>query len=574
MRTITRREFIQLTATSIGAISASEAWFHPHAIAADTADTVLINGNILTVDQSDSVVNAVAIRDGKILRAGSNDEVSRYIGNATQMIDLEGKTVTPGLVDSHIHVMYYGQQFHPQLLNVRYPLTPNKEALLKLVADRAKIIRPGEWIVGNHGFMLILEMTPNRWELDQVAPNNPVFLKVNSGQHAVANSLALKMAGVNRGTPNPPGAKIGRDPVTKEPNGLLFHYPAQQLVARVAPVYSGRGVEGLVEDVYRGQVRCLAAGYTSGHDVIIFGNSIGGYYEAASRNGLKMRIRLMEYVESEENAIQVLRKRRPSNHPLLTVGGYKLAVDGGLGSKTMLMHNGSLEGAKLAYLYHEPAALSRMTRLFHREGHQVAFHATGDRAIDLAIDAIENALQAQPRAEHRHRIEHCLFPTERALERIKSLGIVVSVSPQWNSFHADVWRKLTDEPTMQRMVPLKTMKEMGIKVAFGCDVPATIMVEPRWAFMGAVHRTTRSGYAPGPAERITTADALRMHTMGSAYAGFEEKEKGSLETGKLADLVVWSHDLYKCSVQELRELNPMQIMVGGQFISTASVLRQ
>lgn len=565
MRQVSRREFLQTTAMGIGALSSVEAMSRV-ALAYEAADMVLYNGHIITVDEKETETNAIAIKNGLILKTGSNEEVKSFIGMGTQLIDLQGKTVTPGLVDSHIHVMYYGAQFHPQLLNVRYPLTPTKEALLKLVSDRAKISKPGEWIVGNHGFALQMEQTPNRWELDQAAPLNPVFLKVTSGQHAVANSLALKAAGITKDTPNPYGAKIGRDPASKEPNGLLFHYPAEALVTKVAPVYSGRGVEGLVEDIERGQVRCLAAGYTSGQDVIIFSNSISGYYEAARRNQLKMRIYLMEYVHSEDDAIQTLRKRENSQNPFLVTGGYKIAVDGGPGSKTMLMYDTKLEGAKLSYSYHDQSALNRMTSMFHRAGHQVAFHAMGDKAIDMAINAIENALQTTPRDNHRHRIEHCIFPSQMALERIKKLGIVVSVQPQWLAFHSDAWLWQTDAVTMQRCLPLKTMLDMGIHVALGCDVPATIMLEPRWAFLGSVYRTTRSGYTPGPSERITIREALKLHTMGSAYAGFEENSKGSLAEGKLADLVVWNQDLYSIAPDEMRNLAPERVMVGGKFM--------
>ena len=565
MRRISRREFIQTTALGLGALSVLDR-LPGAAMAFDPADVLLHNGNIITVDARDTVVQAVALKKGIIVKVGSNEEARAWAGSGTEIIDLQGKTVTPGLVDAHLHVMGYGMQFRPQFLNVRFPLTPTKAALIKLVADRAKTIKPGEWIVGNQGFVLTLEQTPTRWELDEVAPQNPVLLRHNSGQHSTANSLALKLAGITANTPNPYSGKIGRKAGTMEPNGLLFHYPAENLVNRVAPGFSDRDNVGLVEDVERGQLRCLAAGYTSGHDVIVAPQKIAGYYAAAKENRLKMRIRLMEYVSNEKEAEQLLHKREVSKNPLLATGGYKLAVDGGIAAKTVLMHDTSLEMAKLSYVYHDQAVLNRMTRLFHAAGHQVAFHATGDKAIDMAINAIEDALQAVPRENHRHRIEHCLFPTEKALERIKQLGIVVSVSPQWIRFHSDIYKAMTDEKTMQRLLPLKTMLEMGIPVAFGCDVPATILLEPKWAFIGAVGRTTNSRYTPNPAEQLTISQALRMHTMGAAYAGFEEKVKGSLEEGKVADMVVWSHDLLSMPLAEMQALAPERVMVDGKFV--------
>lgn len=565
MRQISRREFIQTAAVGLGAVAVLDV-LPASAQAFAAADVLLHNGNIITVDAKEMIAQAVALKNGKIVKVGSNEEVKSLISAGTEIIDLKGKTVTPGLVDSHIHVMGYGMQFRPQFLNIRFPQTPTKAALLKLVADRAKISKPGDWIVGNQGFVLGLEQTPTRWELDEVAPQNPVLLRHNSGQHSIANSLALKLAGITADTPNPYSGRIGRKAGSMEPNGLLFHYPAENMVNRVAPGISDRDIASLVEDVERGQLKCLAAGYTSGHDVIVAPQKIGGYYAAAKDNRLKMRIRLMEYISNEKEAEQLLRMREESANPMLTTGGYKLAVDGGVAAKTALMYDSNLEAAKLSYVYHDQAALNRMTRMLHFAGHQVAFHATGDQAIDMAINAIEDSLQAMPRDNHRHRIEHCLFPTEKALERIKRLGIVVSVSPQWIRFHAEGYKEMTDEKTMQRFLPLRTMLDMGIHVAFGCDVPATILLEPRWAFIGAVGRTTNRGYQPNSAEQLTMMEALRMHTMGSAYAGFEEKVKGSLEVGKVADMVVWSHDLYAMPMAAMQSLEPERVMVGGKFI--------
>lgn len=568
MKQISRREFIKTTAVGLGSLATLDV-LPRKVMAFEAADVLLLNGNIITIDAKDTIAQAVAIRNGRVLKVGSNQEVQSWSGNGTERIDLKGKTVTPGLVDSHLHIMGYGMQFRPLFLNIRFPLTPNKAALLKLVAERAKTTKPGEWIVGNQGFTLSVDQTPTRWELDEVAPQNPVLLRHNSGQHSTANSMALKLAGITAATPNPYSGKIGRRAGSMEPNGLLFHYPAENLVNRVAPGISDRDVASLAEDVERGQFRCLAAGYASGHDVIVAPQKIGGYFAAAKDNRLKMRIRLMEYVSHEKELEQLLRNRDTSSNPMLANGGYKLAVDGGVAAKTALMYDANLEASKSSYVYHDQATLNRMTRMIHAAGHQVAFHAVGDRAIDMAINAIEDAMQAKPRENHRHRIEHCLFPTEKALSRIKQLGIVVSVSPQWIRFHSDGYKAMTNESAMQRFLPLKTMLDMGIPVAFGCDVPATILLEPRWAFIGAVGRTTHSGYSPNPAECLTIKEALRMHTMGAAYAGFEEQAVGSLEEGKLADMVVWSHDLYAMPLPAMQSLAAERVMVGGKFVDTS-----
>jgi len=537
------------------------------AAATQDADLVLLDGKMITVDPKDTIAEAVAVKDGKIVKVGRNEDVRAFIGPQTRFLDLRGKAVTPGLIDSHIHVMYYGRQFWEGYLNIRFPAVRSKADLLRLVTERAKVTREGDWISGNQGFHLSMEETPNRWELDSVAPNNPVYLRHSSGQYAVVNSYALRLAGIDRNTPNPYGGLIARDAATKEPTGLLFHYPAENLVGKIATGYGQRTDKELLDDVTRGQDLCLAAGYTSGHDVIVSSpKHVWTYRKVAEDNNLKMRLYLMEYVESEEAARDLLGIVGPFKMGMPTFGGWKLAVDGGPAAGTSLMYDTSLAAAGRSYLYHDQETLNRIVALLHKAGFQIAFHVGGDRAIDMALNAIEAALKETPKENHRHRLEHVIFPTIEALERIKKLGVIVSTSPQWISFYGNGYRDSTDEKTMQRFMPIRTMLDMGIHLAFGCDVPATIMLEPRWAFVGAVTRTTTSGYTPAPAECISIRDALRIHTMGSAYASFEENVKGSIEAGKVADMVVWSHDLYSIPTSQLSDLSVETTIVGGRIV--------
>jgi predicted amidohydrolase YtcJ len=519
------------------------------------------------VDPEDSIAQAVAVKNGKIIKVGSNDEVKALVGQQTSVLDLKGRAVTPGLVDSHIHVMAWGMQFWPGFLDIRYPNASSKSDLLRLVAERAKVTPKGEWIAGNQGFSLPMEKSPDRWELDSVSPDNPVYLRQAGGQYSVVNSYALRLAGIDKNTANPYGGKIERDPASGEPTGRLSHYSAENLVGRLAPGYGVRTAEETIEDVKRGQDSALAAGYTSGQDVIVTGTgNVKIYRWVEAHNELKMRIYIMQYVASEEDGNNLLRDVKPFKSESLTFGGWKFAVDGGTAAGTALMYDRSLPGAKNSYEYWDQQSLNRMVSAFHKAGFQVTFHTVGDKAIDMAINAIEAALKETPRENHRHRIEHLDFPTPQALERIKKLGIVVSTQPQWITVWSDGFRDTVDEKTMQRFMPLRTMMELGIPIAFGCDVPATTVLEPKYAFIGAVTRTTSSGYTPAPQECISIKDALRIHTMGSAYASFEENIKGSIEEGKLADMVVWSHDLYTMPVGQYKDLKAEVTIVGGKIV--------
>jgi len=531
------------------------------------ADLILVNGKIITVDAQDSIAQAVAVKDDKIIQVGTNEAIRALIGPNTKTLDLKGKTLTPGLVDSHIHVMYYGRQFGKEYLNIRFPEVKSKADLLRVIYQRANQMPKGEWISGNQGFQLQPGETLNRLDLDKVAPQNPMYLRHSSGQFSVVNTAALNVAGINKNTPNPYGGKIVKDPVTQEPTGVLLHYPAENLIGKYAKGYGDRTESELIEDVKRGQEICLSAGYTSGQDVIVsLPRDIEIYKKVAESNQLKMRIYILLYVNSEDQAVQFARMIKPFKTDMLTFGGWKLALDGGSAAGTTLMYNKNLSISNRSYYYHEPETLKRIVKTLHNTGLQISFHVVGDEAIDQALDAIEAAVRESPRENHRHRLEHVLYPTRQALERTRKLGVVYSMSPQWISWFGPAMKQATDDETMARFMPLRTIEEMGIPTAFGCDVPASITHDPRWAFWGAVTRRGKSGYIPCAQECLSLKQALRTHTMGSAYAAFEENIKGSIEPGKLADMVVWSHDFYSMAPRELNDLKAEMTMVGGKIV--------
>jgi predicted amidohydrolase YtcJ len=240
----------------------------PQSLLAGDAEMILHNGKIITVDPQDHIYQAIAIKDGKVLKVGSNAEVVPLAGPQCTMINLKGKTVTPGLIDSHFHVMYYGAQFWPGYLNVRAPLVNSKAKLLQVVGDYAKTLAPGVWISGNQGFGLQIFETISRWDLDGVAPKNPVYLRHSSGQYSVVNSLALTIAGVDSNTPNPPGSRIVHDSLGRL-TGILSHYSAENLVGSFATGYGDRTLQQKLQDIEIGQANCFQAGYTSAQDVIV-----------------------------------------------------------------------------------------------------------------------------------------------------------------------------------------------------------------------------------------------------------------------------------------------------------------
>jgi predicted amidohydrolase YtcJ len=561
---LSRREFVTIT----GAATAGLILTGCKLGGRRNADLVLLDGKIITVDSKDSIVEAVAARNGKIVRVGSNNDVQDLIGDETEIITLEGKAVTPGLVDSHIHVMYFGKQEWEGFTEIRIPYVTSKEELLQVVADAASQLSEGEWVSGNQGFLLPLADAPTLEELDVVAPNNPVYLKHMSGQYGIVNRMALELAEITKDTPHPAGGVIVKDPSTGEPTGFLSHYSAQNLVGRLAPGWGTRTEEKIAADVLRGQDLVLAAGYTSGQDVIV-GSSrdIDIYRQVAADDDLKMRMYLMQYVPSAAVAKEEIEKAEPFEVGMCKFGGWKLAVDGGGAAATALMYDTNLLMSNRSYPYYQQETMNKMVNRYHHEGYQVSFHCSGDRAVDMAINAIEYALKEKPNANHRHKIEHCLFPTKESLQRIADLGIHISTQPQWISLLGDAYKNVSNDEVMSRLMPLKTILDMGITVSFGCDVPATPVLEPNWAFAGAYTRTTFNENTYNEDEALSMSEILRIHTMGSAYASFEEDVKGSIEEGKVADMVVWSLDPYTLDPwNDLKEFKAEMTIVGGKLM--------
>ncbi|MGC9443571.1 MAG: amidohydrolase [Candidatus Methanospirareceae archaeon] len=538
--------------------------------AGEYADLILLNGKILTVDPEDSIVDAVAVKDGTIVATGSYHALEQLRGPTTVEVDLKGKTVTPGFVDSHLHMHYYGKQFQDKLIDIRFPAVKTREDLIEKVTAKVATASKGEWIAGNQGFIFI--DPPNRWELDELSPENPVYLLHSSGQFAVANSLALSMAGITKDSPNPYSAVIAKDAATGEPTGFLYHYPAIDLVRILVP-----GIGVLTDEEQRGFIlkgaeKCFEAGYTSIQDVIIATpQHVKLYIDLAREGNLPINVYMLLYVQSLEEARAKLGLADHLKGDHYNFAGWKLAVDGGAGAGTLLMYDQKVPMSQNSYPYHSQETLNEMVFMFHQQGYQVAFHVGGDRAIDMALDAIEYAMTKDPRPDPRHRLEHVLFPTPETLERIKNLGVVVSTSPQWISMFGAQYRDQgASEVQMTRFMPLKEMLDKGIKLAFGCDVPATPLIEPIWALIGATSRWTLENEAIGQEQCISMKDAVRAHTMGSAYAAFEENVRGSIEVGKRADMVVWSEDLETASLKELWNTKAEVTIVEGKVIFTAN----
>jgi len=532
-----------------------------------TSQLVLINGKIITVDSNDSIVQAVAMDAGKITKAGTNEEVTALVGNDTQVVDLRGKTVTPGLIDSHCHIGGgYPEKYH---IDLRPGKVNSIADIVNLVAKKVEETPKGEWVLGFGWYPAYWSdaRMPSRLDLDPVSPDHPVFLTDMSGWYGWVNSYALKLSGVDENTPNPLGGIIDRDKASNMPTGLLINHSAMALVKKPYP-----SKEQLEEGIVYASDLFLAEGVTSIQDNWVKGKDLLGAYQTLNGSDeLSTPTDIYYHVNSEAEAeadLAAIQSVKLGFGNRVSLNGWKLQVDGGAATAfTYEPHNGY--AYSLASL--DPETLKKIVSMLHKSGLQICIHVIGDRALDAALDAIEAALNENPRPDHRHRLEHVVVsPSQEALERIKRLGVVISTQPLFIYYSGDGWYRLFGEDRLQMSIPVKTPVDMGIPVALGSDYPCSPDTRPQMTLWSAVTRRTITGRVIGSKERVDIQQALRLHTMGSAYAAHEENVRGSIEAGKDANLVVWSEDLFTIPTDKIRDTRTELTIIGGQIIHKAS----
>jgi len=567
---IDRREFLKISGlTTVGILTGLPSI----EASTPTADLVLTNGKIITVDSKDSIAEAVVVKYGKILEVGSKEMALQYVGSGTKVVDLKGKAATPGLIDSHAHLPMFGQRENGWFVKLHG--IESKSEILEMLVERARKTPKGWW-VSAWGIEDMSLSFFNKNELDRVTKEHPMLVVHTSGQWGFANSLAFRVAGIHKDTLDPPGSKIGKDPSTQEPTGLLIHYPALQLIRQHMPDPDNRQAQDAL--LFAASLYA-AEGVTTVHDNFFALNQPHfhkAYFELTQSKRMPLRIKIWPYVANYRIAwwlfdelfgpgksdIGELTFYKRSYSKLFDSiwGGFKIAVDGG--GITSLWYDNP-HGLPM----HRPEELHSMLKLFHRAGYQVSIHAVADKSVDLILDAIEAVNKGHRRENHRHRIEHALCPRTNSLERIKRLGVVISTHPQWFFSWGDKWplvKKLEHEG--QRSIPLKSYLKNDIPVAMGADPPAFPMYQPQLALWQAGARITRGGYCYDNEESISIREALRMQTMGSAYAAFQEKELGSIEKGKLADMAVWNHDFYTIPKDQIKDVKAILTIVGGKIV--------
>ncbi|MBN2550471.1 MAG: amidohydrolase [Anaerolineales bacterium] len=533
--------------------------------AGEFVDTILVNGNIVTIDAQRTTAKALAVKDGVIMLVGDDQAVRALAGESTQVIDLGGRTVTPGLIDAHCHLSACGL-IGTAYVDCNWPAVFTIEDMQAKLAERIAVTPPGEWVVGA-GWVSFNGSPPDKHDIDPVSPNHPVMV-INMGGHmAVVNSLALEMANVNANTKDPGNGRFLRE-ANNEPNGTIMNHPAMDVFRRLWP-RDMLDLQAMENSILNPQATFAAMGVTSFQDVYARDmNRMQAYFNIAQRGEMTIRgqvMNVLEYIQELDGRIQDIEAIRYESD-FMHFAGAKLQVDGGLeASYTNEKHNGIAWDMPIW----KPKDLFEVVRAFHDAGYQVALHTGGDAAVDLALDAIENAMNKNPRSDPRHRIEHSVLNTDNALQRTKDLGVVISTQPTLIRAFADGCERIWGEERTQRMIPTRTWLDMGIPVCLSSDAPSMPWWDPMSTLFASMVRATYTKKPVSPEQAMTFEEAMYAHTMVGAYADFAEDERGSLEPGKLADLIVWHDNPYTAVPEDLLKATIDLTMVGGKVVHQA-----
>jgi predicted amidohydrolase YtcJ len=555
--TLSRRQFLAVAAAS----AAGQPGLHAQT---ETADLVLYNGKIVTVDDAFSIREAIAVKDGKILAVGTNDLRNRYSG--ARAIDLRGRTVIPGFHDTHIHLAGHSRRY------IDLEETTSVTQLQQQLREKARELGPGEWITGGgwDEYHFKEQRKPLRGDLDVAAPDNPVVLTRAGGHSSVGNSKALQLADINRATPDPERGLIERDS-SGEPNGIIRE--RSDLYTRLVPKDKPADVRGSLLETVRAQ---LKLGITS---VIEAGSSVdpnvvGSFaeWDLLYRNHGSDLPRASVQVgypgDAKAGAVKLKefgRKTGDGNDRLRVGSIGEMAADGGFTGPTAW----SLEDYKgqpgfRGRAFFAPDQIYANIEAGHQMGWQFGIHAIGDAAIAMTVDALDRVLQKYPRNDHRHYLCHfTVLPPERIMQIMMKDKILIAQQP---NFTYNLEGRYTEALEGRRLATnnaIATPIKHGIYMAFGSD---NLPIGPMVGLYAAVTRKGESGKVYGPEEAVSMKDALTMYTRNGAFLTREEKIKGTLEVGKLADMVVLPSDLLNIAPEKLLTMKVDMTIVGGKIL--------
>ena len=528
------------------------------------ADLAFLNGKVITVNETDEIVEAVAVRDGRILRVGSNEHVQEVVGEGTDVHDLGGLSLLPGLIDSHMHPGSYGVFW---VRGVRCgPDVTSINELLERIKGKADATLKGKWILGYSLDDVKLGRYPTRTELDSVCPDNPLYIQRRDGHIGVVNSLALKVGGITTETPDPPHGKIDHDE-EGEPTGVLRE-AAKDIVYNKMPPYT---VEDYVEGLRHVFDEFISLGLTTIHASMTDSKEFRAMQRLKAADDLKLRV-CVHASGREEGMLESLIAvgiQTPFGDDWLKLTEIEWVFDTSTSGRTAAYYRpyvGEPDNFGIL-LYDQDDITDRVTRA-HKAGLRVGLDGIGDRGIDRALDTIEAALKESPREDHRHRIEHCCYVPPPIQERLKELGVIDASANGFLHDLGDAYKANRGEEEMRWMWPHRTLIDQGIPAPGHSDCPVC-SPNPWLGIYGLVTRKSSGGQVLYANEGITPLEAIKAYTIDGAYSAWEEETKGSIEPGKIADLIVVDRDPMTIPHEELKDVKTVMTVVDGIILYNA-----
>jgi predicted amidohydrolase YtcJ len=534
-------------------------------VASGAPDAIYINANVWTGDARTPKAEAIAIADGSIVAIGSNAEIRQLADAKTRAVDLKGGFVAPGFIDNHVHFVNGGMA----LAQVDLRDAASRAELTRRIAQAAAKLPKGQWIKdGNWDHELWGGELPTRDWIDKQTAATPVFISRLDGHMALANSLALKLAGIDEKTPDPEGGSIVRDKNGRATGVLKDN--AMNLVAKVMPPPSDRE---LADGLERAMEHAVARGVTQVHDMggVEDWRVIELYRRTKASDKLRLRIYSFAPLADWRKAAEY-KQRNGTGDAWLRWGGLKGFVDGSLGSTTAWFHQPYDDAPNTTGLtMSDPEQLRAQIVAANSAGLHITVHAIGDRANDWLLDAFEKVEQAGPKRDWRFRIEHAQHLTPAAIKRFGPLGVVASMQPA-HAIDDGRWaQKRIGAERLKGTYAFRSLIDAGAHLTFGSDWPVAPL-DPLTGIYAAVTRRTGDGANPNgwqPQQKITVAEALRSYTAENAWAGFQEGKVGVLKPGALADFVVLSKDLFAVPPAEIIDVKVVRTVIGGREMYVA-----
>jgi predicted amidohydrolase YtcJ len=524
--------------------------------------TVLYNANILTMDPLNRRAQSLAIADAHFVAVGSNEEIRSLPTSGAKKIDLEGKTVLPGFIDAHSHPSYAGLRHLRQVDCDLRSIRDIQEAIRK----RAGQTPPGKWVLGfKYDDTKTSDGRPlTREDLDAAAPDHPVRIEHRGGHTSYVNSSALRTAGVAEATPDPPGGRFDRAPSTRQLNGRISER-ANLVFEKLIPATYSR-------DDYSEGVKLISgmmsrAGITSVHDAQGTPEDLRAYQDAHEAGELSLRVYCLINYPHIDRMIDA-GVRTGFGNEWVRVGAMKLTCDGSISERTARLSEPYV-GRPNDYgiLVMKEEELYHHARKAHEAGWQIGVHANGDVAIDTVLRVYERLQREHPRPDPRFRVEHCTVVNDSLVQRIRALGAIPTPFSTYVYYHGEKMREYGAE-RLDHMFAVRSFLEAGVRVTQASDYPPGPF-EPMMALRSSVTRTDIKGNVWGARQRVTVEEAIRVGTLHGAYASFEEDLKGSIEPGKLADLVVLGRDPLREEPLSLISIPVERTMVGGRWVFQA-----